>query len=157
METRPSQDESFVCSANPGRGVGGGAGGSSGARSGLICTLECFLIVVDYCFLMSLISAGGLATGFPPKFEIFLIFLYFLRSYVLSRFATRKIKRITSLLYQISRFVLLVVNRIFTKTFKVPKYYDQDCSSLLDRAGILHIIRFRPCHKQAEREPTHLM
>ena len=48
----------------------------------------------------------------PPKFEIFLIFPYFLRSYVLSRSATREATHIPSLLYWISRFVLLLVNRI---------------------------------------------
>ena len=51
-----------------------------------------------------------------PKFEIFLTFPYFLRSQVLSRSETREATRVPSLLYQISRFVLLVVNRVCIKT-----------------------------------------
>ena len=69
------------------------------------------------CYCSSLIS--GMKTGHqamsPPKFEIFLIFPYFLRSSVLSPWATREATRIPSLLYQISRFVALVVNRTCTK------------------------------------------
>ena len=46
-----------------------------------------------------------------PKFKIFLIFSYFL-----SRLATREAARIPSLLYEISPFVLLVVNQVCIKT-----------------------------------------
>ena len=57
----------------------------------------------------------------PPKFEIFLVFPYFPRSQLLSRSATREATRMPSLLYQMSRFVLLVVNRICTKTLYSSK------------------------------------
>ena len=50
-----------------------------------------------------------------PKFDIFQIFPNFLRSYVLSRSATREASRIPSLLYWISSFFLLAVNWICTK------------------------------------------
>ena len=65
----------------------------------------------------------------PPKFEIVLIFFFFLVwapwppsgeiveiVLILSRSATCEAIRIPSLQYQISRFVLLVVNRICIKT-----------------------------------------
>ena len=73
----------------------------------------------------------------PLKFEIFLVFSYFLRSYVLSRLTTYEPTWIPSLLYQISRFVLLVVNRSVLKHCKVPKYYDQDCLKIFFLLSIL--------------------
>ena len=61
----------------------------------------------------------------PTKFDIFLIFLNIFKA--LSRSATREATHILSVLYQISRSLLLVANRICTKYCKVPKHYDQDC------------------------------
>ena len=46
-----------------------------------------------------------------------------------------KVNRIPSWLYQISRFVLVVVNPICLEHCKVPKYYDQDCSWELQHWG----------------------
>ena len=83
-----------------------------------------FCMLLD-CYCQSSIS--GRETGHcamsPPKFEIFLKFPYFLRSLVLSRSATREATCILSLLYQIPHFVLLVVNRISTKTFQSSKIF----------------------------------
>ena len=52
----------------------------------------------------------------PPKFEILLIFSNFLGSYVLSYLANRESTSMPSLLYYISNFVLLAMNRTCTKT-----------------------------------------
>ena len=64
-------------------------------------SLISFLRVFFYCFYESLIS--GRETGHqaisPPKFQIFLLFHYFLKSQVLSRSATRGAARLPSLLY----------------------------------------------------------
>ena len=82
-----------------------------------------FCVFFD-CYCQGLISGRETEhwVMFPPKFEIFQIFPYSLRFYVLTREATR----IPSLRYQISCFVLLVFNLSALRYFKGPKYYDQD-------------------------------
>ena len=79
----------LVCGPMRGGGGGGGGGGSGEitgqGKESLISTFACFFD----CFCQSS----------PPKFEIFLIFPYFLRSLVLSRSATREATCIPSLLY----------------------------------------------------------
>ena len=63
-----------------------------------------------------------------PKFEIFVRFPNFLRSWVLSCLATREETRIPSLLYQVS-FCLWWI-RFVPKYCKVPIYYYQDCRKI---------------------------
>ena len=72
------------------------------------------LILQTFCLVLSIGKKTGRETRSPVKFEIFLIFSNFLR--FLGYSATSKATRITSLLYYISRFVLLVPNWTRTKT-----------------------------------------
>ena len=69
-----------------------------------------FCVFFD-CYVRELISGrrNGRQAMSPSKFEIFQIFSYFPRYQVLSRQASHESTRIPSLLYQILRFVLLVV------------------------------------------------
>ena len=71
---------SSVGAYNPGRGIWGGMGGSRGSgqgRESLISTFACFLTAAAKVLFLE----GRLGTGVmsPPKFEILLIFPYFLR------------------------------------------------------------------------------
>ena len=79
--TGPSEDHKFVCSDNPGRGIWSGIEGSSKAgrgKGGLISTFACFLATAAGGYVLG----GGIGRWpmTPPRFEIFLMFPYFLGS-----------------------------------------------------------------------------
>ena len=98
---------------------------------------------------------GEWALGYvPPKFEIFLILPYFLRSQVLSCSANREATRIPILRYYISPFVLLWLIESALKHCKVPKYYDQDClkGKKLTRPYFWEKIHFGDKHLKAPQK-----
>ena len=85
-----------------------------------------FCVFFDrYC--LSLISGRG--TGhwamFPPKFEIILIFPYFLRS--VRQLMRQLVYQVCYTRYRVSFYFRFIGSA--QKHCKVPKYYDQDCRS----------------------------
>ena len=91
----------LVGAYSPERGIWGGMGGSGGAgrvKGGLISISACFwTAIAAVSFLEE--GLGGRWAMSSLKFEIFLIFPYFLGFQVLSHSATREAARILSLLY----------------------------------------------------------
>ena len=73
----------------------------------------------------------------PPKFEIFLIFPYFVRFQALSRSATREAARFPSCYTRYHASFYLWLIRYVSKYCKVPKYYDQDCLKIFSLLSTL--------------------
>ena len=96
---------------------------------------DCKNLIAASAYFLTAIGKFFQGTRLSPlKFEVFLIFSYFLRFLVLSHSATRKPIHIRSLLWWIPSsvwpnwFYLWTIKILsWTKNWKVPKYYDQHC------------------------------
>ena len=88
-------------------------------------TFDTYFCVFFDCYVQGLIfgRGNGRQDMSPSKFEIFQIFSFFLKYQVLSRQATHESIRIPSLLYQISRFVLLVAKDIINPLLLFAEKY----------------------------------
>ena len=121
-ETGPSYDQIFVSSGFPGQMFG--TKYRNFVQIDMTINVR-YLFVLFYCYYQSFIS--GRKTWHwisSSKFKIFLVFSTFLRSSVLSHPATRQATRIQSFFfYQISSYVYLVANLIFTKSLYSSKTF----------------------------------
>ena len=99
-----------------------------------------FCVFFDCC-CQSLISGGetGHWAMSPPKFEIFLIFPYFLnsKSEVVRHLVRQLVYQVCCTRYHVS-FCLWLIGSVL-KHCKVPKYYEQNCR-FLNMSGLHKVL-----------------